>query len=638
MRARPVSSCGRARSSRCRSRVAVTAGRRVSLIVPWLLFPAVCAVLALGCGLIVERLARIRVPGTLLLPLGLAAGSVLAGFATLSDATAELAIPATVGVAILGIGLLRTAKRRVDGWAAACATTTFLAFGAPVLASGEATFAGYVKLDDTSTFLAIVDRTLDHGRDVGGLAPSTYEATLDVNLARGYPTGSLLPLGVESRLVGSDPAWTFQPYLSLLAAFLALCLYELAAGVGLSRPWRALVATVAAQAALLYGFAQWGGVKELFAAFLLALTAATVRLVRSGGARAGLVPAVPAAALLGAVSLGAVVWLAPLAVLGVGAALRRPWRSPVLGCLAATAVLSVPAVVAASQFLRDANRASFEDGEELGNLTRALPIGQILGVWPAGDFRSPPVDERAAVALLLACLAAAAWGVVTLARRRVASPLAYIAASVAGAAVVVLLGSPWLAAKALAVASPALLFAGLLGAVTVLLGGRKVEGVVLVTALVGGVAWSNGLAFRDTSLAPRQALRELETIGNRFAGEGPALMTDYQPYGVRHFLRRLDAEGASELRRRPIPLRDGRLLGKAEYADLAAFAPDAVLVYRTLVLRRDLAVSRPPAGYQLAWRGSVLRGLAAPGSDRADGVGRHVDRAFERDDERGSGR
>ena len=32
------------------------------------------------------------------------------------------------------------------------------------------------------------------------------------------------------------------------------------------------------------------------------------------------------------------------------------------------------------------------------------------------------------------------------------------------------------------------------------------------------------------------------------AGDGPALETDYDPYGARHFLRKLDAEGASELR------------------------------------------------------------------------------------------
>ena len=46
--------------------------------------------------------------------------------------------------------------------------------------------------------------------------------TLAVNLAHGYPTGSLLPLGVGARLVGTDPAWLLQPYLAFLAAMLAL--------------------------------------------------------------------------------------------------------------------------------------------------------------------------------------------------------------------------------------------------------------------------------------------------------------------------------------------------------------------------------------------------------------------------------
>jgi hypothetical protein len=80
-------------------------------------------------------------------------------------------------------------------------------------------------------------------------------------------------------------------------------------------------------------------------------------------------------------------------------------------------------------------------------------------------------------------------------------------------------------------------------------------------------------------------------------------MTEYQPYGVRHFLRALDAEGTSELRRRPIPLRSGALLAKGAYADLAAFQPSAVRVYRTLVLRRSPLASRPPAPYRLVWSG-----------------------------------
>jgi hypothetical protein len=82
-------------------------------------------------------------------------------------------------------------------------------------------------------------------------------------------------------------------------------------------------------------------------------------------------------------------------------------------------------------------------------------------------------------------------------------------------------------------------------------------------------------------------------------------MTEYQPYGVRHFLRALDAEGASELRRRPIPLRSGAVLDKGAYADLAEFDPAAVRVYRTLVLRRSPLASRPPAAYRLVWSGRI---------------------------------
>ena len=90
--------------------------------------------------------------------------------------------------------------------------------------------------------------------------------------------------------------------------------------------------------------------------------------------------------------------------------------------------------------------------------------------------------------------------------------------------------------------------------------GRLVEGAALVVVVAGGVLWSNVLQYHDAWLAPRDQLAELASIGNRVAGDGPALMTEYQPYGVRHFLRKLDPEGASELRVRPVPLRNGQLL------------------------------------------------------------------------------
>src|SRR5205807_1205438 len=93
-----------------------------------------------------------------------------------------------------------------------------------------------------------------------------------------------------------------------------------------------------------------------------------------------------------------------------------------------------------------------------------------------------------------------------------------------------------------------------------------------------------------------------EHIGKRFAGEGPTLMTDYEPYGARHFLRREDPEGVSELRRRVIPLRNGRPLEKIQFADLDRFGLPGLLVYRTMVLRRSPVGSRPPSIYQLVER------------------------------------
>ena len=103
-------------------------------------------------------------------------------------------------------------------------------------------------------------------------------------LGQGYPVGSLVPLGV-TRVVDVDPAWTWQPYLAFLAALLALVLYELVGGVVRSRRLRALVAVTASSSALLYGYALWGGVKELYAAVLLALLAATASFAWTGRRR-----------------------------------------------------------------------------------------------------------------------------------------------------------------------------------------------------------------------------------------------------------------------------------------------------------------------------------------------------------------
>jgi hypothetical protein len=578
------------------------------MVEAWVAFPVVLAFMSLGLGLVVEQAARVSLPSSLLLPLGSAA---LIAILSLAAMLPRPSVVVPLVAALAAFGVVRRA-RRLDGWALGAGGAVFVCFGVPVLASGTPTFAGYVKLDDTATFLALVDRALDHGRTLAGLPPSSYEATLDVNLAHGYPLGAVLPLGIGHDLVRADVAWLYQPWLSWNAAMLALCLYRLASPLVGRRPLRAAVAAFAAQPALLYGFALWGGVKELVAAALVAtafaLAAELVRPARVGG----LVPvAVAAAALLDAVSVAGAVWLVPL-VLPLTRALRTRPRAIAVAAVTA-AVLALPALVAVSEFLRGSNRATLTDGSELGNLIRPLRFVQILGVWPTGDFRVDPGPRLVTDVLIVVAVALVLAGVAFAVARGALGLVLAVAGALVGAIVFVALGAPWVGGKALAIGSPLLLLAAAVGTVGMVASRRALPrrvaapavaaGSVAAIALVAGVAWSNGLAYHDANLAPYSQLAELGRIGTRFAGDGPALMTEYQPYGVRHFLRRLDPEGVSELRRRPVALRDGRTAAKGEYVDVDAIRLPDLMAYRTLVLRRSPAASRPPAPYRLAWEG-----------------------------------
>src|SRR5205807_9485565 len=115
------------------------------------------------------------------------------------------------------------------------ALVVYVVYLAPVLATGEPTFTGYIKLDDTSTWMAMIDRVLGHGHNLAGLAPSTYETALHFYLNNGDPVGAMLPWGIGHQIVGQDVAWVFQPYLAFLGAMLALSLWQLAAPLVLSR-------------------------------------------------------------------------------------------------------------------------------------------------------------------------------------------------------------------------------------------------------------------------------------------------------------------------------------------------------------------------------------------------------------------
>ncbi len=581
----------------------------MSLVLSWLALPLVLGLLSLGCGLLVEQVAGLRVSRALLLPVGFSLIVVAGVITTSNGTTARLTTPVVLALAVAGLGLsLPWRLRRIDPWPAAAGVGAFLAFGAPVILSGHATFAGYISLDDTSTWLGFADRLLTSGRTLTGLGPSTYQAALDWYWNQnGYPTGVFPPLGIAHQLLGTDSAWLVQPYISFSAGMLALGLYGLLARLVASGRLRALAAFVAAQPALLYGYALWGGIKEVPAAALVVLVAAlTPAALREGTRARGLLPlAVSSAALVAILNFGAAVWIAPLLVpvLVAGVRLRgRAFARLAAGFTAVAAVLSVPALLSAGGFFKDTSSLLTKESE-LGNLIHPLSLLQVIGIWPVGDFRLRPGHMYVTYALIAVEIGAAALGLVWAVRRRAFEVPLYVGGTIAGCAAAVAVGSPWIDAKALAIASPTAVVAGMAGVAWLFRGGRRVEAAVVAAAIAGGVLWSNALAYHDVWLAPRGQLSELEQIGKRFSGEGPTLITEYQPYGTRHFLDTMEPEAPSELRRRQIPLLDGTLLPEGKYADLDQLQLDGVLVYHTLVLPHTPSASRPPSTYQLVWSG-----------------------------------
>ncbi|PZR69352.1 MAG: hypothetical protein DLM63_02445 [Solirubrobacterales bacterium] len=581
------------------------------------MFPIVLGALSLGCGLALEAAAGVSLPAALRLVLGLCVVIVVGQLAGASWATAVLAAPL---VAVIAAGGLVWSRGHglwpPDRGAAIAAVGVFAIFAAPIVLSGEATFAGYIKLDDTSTWLAITDRLTSHGRDLSGLVPSTYQLTLlDYVYQSSYPEGWAIPLSVGHALTGEDSAWLFSPLMAIFAAASALAFYELLRAVVRSDALRSAAALVAASSTLLFGYAMWGGIKELAAAFAIAAVAAAgMRFAHEGRRVRGVLPFAFALAALGDIlNVGSAPWMLPALGLLLAAALvswleRKPWPRLILRAAAlgiAAAVLALPAIVLAGTFVRGVTPlySGAPSHTDIGNLLHPLSGFQMAGVWLNGDFRRWPAAHALNTALIAVVVAAAVAGLGWALWRRGWGVVLYGAVALGGAAYLALTSGPWLIGKALAAGSPAIPLAAMLAAALVYERWQRFPGLALALLIAGAVLASDVLAYRDVYLAPRARLAELQHVGGLVAGKGPTLLTEVEVYGSRHLLRAGDPVGASDLRPFVVPLRDGSALVKDGYADLDAFQLAAVTGYRSIVLRRSPTESRPPGYYSLAWRG-----------------------------------
>ena len=616
------------------------------LLIAWVVAPLVLIALCLGAGLLTNVLVGSPRLGLLTAPIGAAVLIVVATIVTLTSALAPFAVWLMAALAAAGwiTWFVRGRGRTLRASTAAVvgALVTFAAFAAPVVMSGEATWAGWLKLDDGASWLAFTDYVLTAGHTVPQPMTSTYDALINVNFASdvwgwfGYPRGAFPLLGAMSGLSGVDAAWLLQPYMAVMAALLSIVVFWMLSRL-LGRGWlTAVAAATSSLAATYYAYSLWGGVKEVLLALLLAVLCASAALAlgRRLDPRLLVYPAVVAGAILAVTGTSGAGLIAPVA-LAVGWIAwwqRRP-RAAVLGGSALAGAGVTMAVLVASGLVGAAPTIGVEF-PDMGNLVAPLSAWQAVGIWPAGDFRFGPELPAVTAVLIGVTVLLAGLGIVhAVTRRQWALPM-FTGTSVLMVAYGQYSGDAWLAGKILAAASPSVLAAAFAGVGWLLHESRRVRaasrgvarggrvaGWAAVALLVGGVVWSNALAYGHVWLAPRDQQAELEAIGTDYRGKGPALMTDYSAYGARYFLRGLDAEGASDLRVNPIPLRDGTSLGKGGGADIDDFPPSTLADYPIFVLRRSPLSSRPPADYRLersgryyeVWRRDPARGTVTDG-------------------------
>ncbi len=600
----------------------------MDLLLCWLVGPAVLVAVAVGLSFGLELISGARLPWTVRPAAGLAVMIVIAQLLVSTDTTAELAIPAVVGLGAFGLVMGWSARLNqvpLPRWELAAAGGVFLVFGAPVLLSGDPTFAGYIKLDDTATWMALTDHAFEFGRKVSGFDVSTWEALIDVNAGNGYPIGSFVPMALMSKVTGQDVAWTIQPSMALMAAMLSLLLAQIIRPLIEPAPARAAIAFLAAQSAMLLGYTLWGGVKEVAAALLLALgpLLCWYAIDQADVRRRWILPGLSISAFLAVLGAPGAVWLVPTLVpllllarkkLGDATTVRVAGAS-----LGFALILSLPQLITPNGFFNPFQSFLFEE-TELGNLAEPLSIPRVMGVWPAEDFRLDPDFSTAVTILALVLAGLAAYACYLAIRDKDRLLPSYVLGGAAAFAVVYALGSPWIDGKGMAIVSPALLAAGLTGAALLILRtSHNIEGWVVCTVTAGLILATSFLFYQGAFLAPYDEQRELEEIGERFDGQGPALLTEGSTYGPRHFLRELDAENAKDLRRRAVTLADGGLPDDVPYLDTDLIATSSLEPYNLLVLRRSPAASRPPGDYGLAEAGTYYEVWERGGEGAATG-------------------
>jgi hypothetical protein len=610
------------------------------LFAAWALFPVVLLAVCLGCGLLADWAAGGSLAGPLLPAVGLAVVIVAATLTTQKSATASLTTPLVVVLALAGYATSwrRLRGLRPDPWLVAAGVATYAVCAAPVVLSGNATLLGYFVDTDPAFHLELTTWVLAHGHDLTGVpvvSPSAVTNMLHEYLSSSYPLGADVAVGAVRPLVGQDLAWIYQPYMAVVMALTPLVLNEVLRDAIRRKPMRALSAFVIATGGLIYAFYLQASVKEIVVILLLpTVVVLVVDLVRRPLAFRAVIPlAAVVVAGLAVYSVAIVPWLGvPLGIWFVVTAwrwvgmARRGWSWQVAVWPAAALVVlaaTLPFVSGASVFVTAAQGVLGSQQHALGNLAAPLSGWETLGIWPSGDFRYAPVTGTTVAHVFIGiATAAAVVGVAWMLRRRTVAPLLYLVSSGLAALYLSTRTSPYAESKVLTIVSAPILMAAMIGAVALMEYRRRLLGglvtAVVVGAILAGVLWTNFLAYHDSSVVPRARLQELAAIGTRFAHDGPAFYDQWDTLPV-YFMRQESVAVPSTFAG-PAPLTTttapphstGQPSTPWDTNDLSS---SYLQLFRLLVLGRSPTTSRPPANFQLAFRGryyDVWRRTATP--------------------------
>ena len=601
----------------------------MDLLAAWLLFPLVLGVLFLGWGLLLERLSGRRLPGVLLLPVGLAGVLVGSRLAVVSEVTVDFGLPALALGALIGLALCRVRLRalRPDPYATAAALGVALVIGAPVFLSGEPTFAGSLVLGDTAHQLALAARLSEAGTAWESLSPSSYSLTVRKYFLSAYPLGPQAALGLLAPIGLQDLAWLYQPFLAMMGAAGSLALNAL------MRPWiawrrgRALVAFVAAQPVLVVAFALQGSIKELVAVAMisLAFALATLAVRERWGALAFVPLALAGVATIGALGPVAVVYVGPPAALAAGVCAWRArgsfGRKGLIGggaAVVALVLIALPLLGGAVTAVKVGNQALASD-ETLGNLAQPLDILQASGAWLTADYRYPPpalgLSRGIAIALCLVGL----LGLVMAIRRRSLGPLLVAGTLAPVSALLLWKGSAYADAKVLVLASVVMPLLAMSAGVWLASSTDRrwrLPGTVLTLAVAGVVLAGNAFAYHGVLLAPYDRYEEQISIAEDLKGRGPVVFAEYDEF-AKHFMRDTQVLSQPEwpfefpfgplnVKGAPTHIqenRDGLHPSFKSALDPDGITPSTLQVASYLVMRRSPTASRPPANYKLVRTG-----------------------------------